>query len=179
MRRTIALLLCGGLSACVTGGYKPVAEKLPDLKISFVDAAWDGKHVPSGQQCSMYGGKGSTPRIKVENVPTGANAIIVEFNDQSYGPLSSDGGHGKIGFKHGGGATATLPAVPGGTRELPAGTFLEADNRAGGSYGVGYLPPCSGGRGNSYFADVKAVYKADKPEDNKLLATGRFQLGNY
>jgi hypothetical protein len=42
------------------------------------------------------------------------------------------------------------------------------------------LPPCSGGRGNLYVADVKAVYKASKEgEENRLFAEQRITLGNY
>ena len=43
-------------------------------------------------------GIGATTALSVENIPAGANAIIVEFNDRSYQPLSYDGGHGKIGY---------------------------------------------------------------------------------
>ena len=74
------------------------ASQAADLKVSFADAVWDGKKVPKGQQCSKFGGNGATPALNVENIPAGANAIIVEFNDRSYQPLSYDGGHGKIGY---------------------------------------------------------------------------------
>ena len=170
------------LAACqTTGGYVPVAGKLPQLTVSFADGAWNGKTVPSGQQCTKFGGKGATPALVVDNVPAGANAIIVEFNDRSYMDLSFDGGHGKIGFSVSGGGKVTLASVPGETEQFPDGVFLEARNRATGSYATaGYLPPCSGGRGNAYFADVKAVYKAKtKDETSKLLATGKIELGKY
>lgn len=170
------------LSACVTGGgYKPVADKLPALKVSFADPAWTGKQIPAGQQCQMFSGKGATPPLVVENIPAGANAIIVEFNDLSFAPLSNGGGHGKIGFWHKGGERAVLPAVPGETATLPAGSFLEARALSTGNYASpGYLPPCSGGRGNLYVADVKAVYKASKEgEENRLFAEQRITLGNY
>ena len=170
------------LAACqTTGGYEPVSENLPQLTVSFADAAWNGKTVPAGQHCTKFGGKGATPALVVAGVPVGANAIIVEFNDRSYSPLSSDGGHGKIGFSVSGGGKVTLASVPGETDDFPQGVFLEARNRATGSYArPGYLPPCSGGKGNSYFADVKAVYKAKtKDETSKLLATGKIELGKY
>ena len=123
----------------------------------------------------------STPALTVSGIPAGANAIIVELNDATYQPLSYDGGHGKIGFWITGGGQATLRAVPGGTKAMPAGVFLEAKNRAtGGWASEGYLPPCSGGNGNMYFADVKAVYKAKSDgEASKLLAQGRIDLGKY
>ena len=149
--------------------------------MSFANSAWDGKTVPEGQQCNKFGGNGSTPSLVVEGVPAQANAIIVEFNDASYPDLSFDGGHGKIGFWVGGGGKAVLPPVKGQTDKLPDGVFVEKRNRATGSYATpGYLPPCSGGAGNSYFADVKAVYKAkSEKEKSKLLATGTIQLGKY
>ena len=39
------------------------------------------------------------PHFVVSNIPEGTNAIIVvEYNDLSFPPLSSGGGHGKIGY---------------------------------------------------------------------------------
>ena len=38
----------------------------------------------------------------------------------------------------------------------------------------GYLPPCSGGRGNRYVAVVKAV-----DADRKVLAKAKIKLGRY
>jgi hypothetical protein len=182
MKRIMAV--CGTavlLAACQTATYEPMSEKLPALTVSFADTAWDGKTVPKGQQCNKFGGNGSTPSLVVEGIPAQANAIIVEFNDASYAELSTDGGHGKIGFWIEGGGKAVLASVKGQTDEMPHGTFLEKRNRATGSFATpGYLPPCSGGAGNSYFANVKAVYKAKSEyEKSKLLATGTIQLGKY
>ena len=179
--KILAVSGCALLAACQTSGYEAASDNLPSLTVSFADAAWDGMAVPKGQQCSKFGGSGATPSLVVAGVPDGANAVIVEFNDRSYMELSSDGGHGKVGFWIKGGGTVTLPSVAGETSRLPEGVFVEAKNRATGSYATaGYLPPCSGGKGNAYFADVKAVYKAksDK-ETSKLLATGGIELGKY
>ena len=76
---------------------------------------------------------------------------------------------------------AILTAVPGGTNDMPSGVFLEAPNRARGDWASpGYLPPCSGGEGNFYSAEVKAVYKPQKEgEQGKLLAAGKIDLGRY
>ena len=157
------------------------ASQAADLKVSFADAAWDGKKVPKGQQCSKFGGNGATPALNVENIPAGANAIIVEFNDRSYQPLSYDGGHGKIGFWIEEGSTsAMLPSVPGETKDFPGGSFVEKRNRATGDYArPGYLPPCSGGRGNKYFAEVKAVQKVEGKKKPEVLAKAKIQLGRY
>ena len=169
------------IAGCVTSGdYKPVAEKLPALKVSFADPAWTGQAIPQGQHCQLLGGKGATPALKIENIPAGANAVIIEFNDLSYSPLSYDGGHGKIGYWVKGNS-ATLFSVPGDTDKLPEGAFVESSAKSTGQYASsGYLPPCSGGKGNTYAAEIKAVYKAksDK-EENKLLATGSLTLGKY
>ncbi len=161
-------------------GYTAVSDHLPSLTVSFASPVWDGIKVPSGQQCKKYGGKGATPSLVVSGIPAGANAVIVEFNDMTYAPLSYDGGHGKVGFWVSG-STATLKSVPGGTAKMPAGTFLEARNRAGGAWASpGYLPPCSGGRGNTYAAVLKAVYKPKvEGEKGRLLAIGRITLGTY
>ena len=154
--------------------------KAAELTVDMADPAWNGFQIPAGQQCSKFGGKGATPPLRIENIPAGANAIIVEFNDRDYQPLSDDGGHGKIGFWIKKGAkSADLPAVPGETDEMPKGAFLEERNRATGSYATGgYLPPCSGGGGHVYFADIKAVKKIEG-ERPQVLAQIRFLLGRY
>ena len=145
------------------------------LQVSFADSSWTGKKIPKGQHCKKFGGEGSTPELKVSGIPEGTTAILVEFNDASYQPLSSRGGHGIVGFEHAGGGEAVLPPVPGGTEETPAGTWIEKKNRATGAWrSPGYLPPCSGGRGNRYFAVVKAV-----DADKKVLAKAKFKLGRY
>lgn len=176
-------LSCLALSACQTvSTYVPGSDKLPELKVSFADPLWNGEKIPASQVCSLYGGEASTPKLHVTNVPDGANAIIVEFNDRSYAPLSYNGGHGKIGFwLEEENDPVTLKSVPAESQALPNPAFIEADSRGRGRYAKpGYLPPCSGGKGNAYFAKIKAVYKAqDKAEQNKLLATGQIELGRY
>lgn len=166
---------CAGMAK-----YKPAANLAP-LRVSFADAAWDGKTVPTGQQCSLFGGHGSTPALIVENIPKGANAVILEFNDRDYQPLSFGGGHGQVGFWITPEPKVTLPSVPGETTDLPKGAFIESASRSTGKYATGgYLPPCSGGRGNRYFVNVKAVYKAKaEGEESKLLGEGHIELGSY
>lgn len=183
MRSVISLLpLAFILGGCVTSGsYKPVSENLPELTVSFADPAWTGGAIPSGKQCSNFGGKDESPSFVVENIPAGANAIIVEYNDLGFAPLSSGGGHGKIGYWIEAGNKAVLPSVPGYSTKMPEGAFIEARALASGQYASpGYLAPCSGGRGHQYVADVKAVYKAKKDgEENRLLAKKRIVIGTY
>jgi hypothetical protein len=147
-----------------------------ELTIAFTDPAWTGDKIPAGQHCRLLGGDGSTPALQVSGLPEGTTQINVEFNDESYRPLSKDGGHGIIGFTvtpvDG---TATLPSVPGYSTDLPEGAMVVAKARTRAPYdSVGYLPPCSGGMGNTYAAVVKAL-SADGTE----VGNGRIVLGKY
>ena len=79
----------------------------------------DGATIPKGQHCKKFGGKGATPPLRVSNIPAEADAIVVEFNDLDFQPLSKKGGHGKIGFEiEMGAGEAELVAVPGGTKKI-------------------------------------------------------------
>lgn len=45
------------LAACVSDGtYRPASENLPGLKVRFLSADRDGRKIPEGEQCRMYGG---------------------------------------------------------------------------------------------------------------------------
>ncbi|MDQ2091686.1 hypothetical protein [Marimonas arenosa] len=136
---------------------------------------WDGKKVPAGQQCRLFGGNGSTPPMVVSGIPAGAVWIIAEFNDKSYSPLSSKGGHGIVAWPVKGSKTK-LFAVPGMKSRLPGGARLVKAARSTGKYASdGYLPPCSGGRGNRYAVDLKAV-----DAKGKILAKiSNFAIGRY
>lgn len=137
-------------------------------------APWDGKKVPAGQQCVLDGGKGSTPPMQVSDLPEGTVSVVVAFNDKSYPPLSSNGGHGTIGFAVKG-TSAKLTAVPGMTKSLGHGAVVVKKARSTGNYASpGYLPPCSGGRGNRYSADVTARDAA-----GKVLAKVSIDIGRY
>ena len=79
-----------------------------------------------------------------------------------------------------GSPSAMLASVPGETEDLPAGAFVENPNRARGSYArPGYLPPCSGGGGHRYFAEVKAVRKGEGEKKPEVLSKVKIQLGKY
>ena len=110
-------VLSGLAMAIVALAVMPVAASAAELTVAFADPAWTGDRIPEGQHCKKFGGNGATPPLIVSGIPTGTNAIVVEFNDKSFSKLSSGGGHGKIGFLIPDGATeATLIAVPGGQR---------------------------------------------------------------
>ncbi|MCR9220514.1 MAG: hypothetical protein NXI21_09835 [Alphaproteobacteria bacterium] len=164
------------LALAMSGG----SAQAQDLTVTFADPAWDGERIPDGQHCKKFGGDGATPPLRVSNIPAEANALVVEFNDKSYQPLSRNGGHGIIGFviEPGVGETV-LPAVPGGAAEMPEGVWLEKKNRAKGAWrSPGYLPPCSGGRNNRYEAEVYAVVRAADGAYEEI-AEGEISLGRY
>ncbi|MEO0402943.1 MAG: hypothetical protein AAF214_11260 [Pseudomonadota bacterium] len=146
---------------------------LADLKAQVL-SPWDGKKVPAGQECVLHGGKGSTPPFQATGIPAGAVWLIVEYNDKSFKPLSRNGGHGTIGYAVNG-TSAKLPAVPGMTARMPKGVQVIAAAKSTGDYASpGYLPPCSGGRGNSYEAVVKAVDASGKVLDQTRMKLGRY-----
>ena len=163
----------------LAGSYTVAATSLPALRVTFGDPAWNGRAVPDGQQCRRFEGRGDTPALQVDEIPAGANAVLIEFNDETYRPMDN-GGHGIVGFRTSG-PRILVPSIPGETLDgLPAGAFVEVPHRAGDYGGPGYLPPCSGGQGNLYTVTVKAVFKSDTdPAANKLLAQTRVELGRY
>lgn len=176
---SVVIALALGVSGC-TSGYEPVPN-MAKLDAKFADSKWDGKKIPSTQVC--FTDTAATPSLTISNVPKGTNAIIMEINDENYAPLSSGGGHGKVGFWiDAESSTVTIPAVIGHTaKNLPSGTFIEADSRSKGRYATrGYLPPCSGGRNHMYSANIKAVYKAKSDDEkSKLLGETYIQFGRY
>ena len=135
---------------------------------------WDGVDVPGGQQCLLFNGNGATPMFILQGLPAGTTQMRVEFNDKSYAPLANNGGHGVIGFQVSG-PDAVLPSVLGMTADLPEGTEVLSAARSSGRYASpGYLPPCSGGRGNRYMADVIAL-----DANGAELARVHVELGRY
>lgn len=176
----VVLLFVSVATGCVAiGKYKAVSNPA-ELRVSFVDMSWDGKRVPKGQQCNRDNGEGATPPIVVDNIPAGANAIIMEFSDASSSNMNF-GGHGKIGYRIPKNKTrVTIPSVAGHTFDLPNGFFMVAAhvNPAWDKAGA-YLPPCSGGRGNRYYVTVKAVYDAPKGEQSTMLGKAKLQMGTY
>lgn len=152
------------------------------LNLTFADSEWDGKTIPDGQQCQRQGGENpSTPRIQVNNIPEEADAIILEFSDRNYGPMD-DGGHGKIGYKISEGTKeVVIPSVLGHSFDLPEGFFLVQEHKASSYDTAGaYMPPCSGGIGNSYYVTVKAIREMSEEDKTfTLLAQGILELGKY
>ncbi len=146
---------------------------MADMSVK-LKGGWDGKKVPDGQQCTLFGGKGKTPPMSVSGLPAGTVWVYVEFNDRDYGPLSRNGGHGTIGYPAKG-SSADLYAVPGLRGSLPGNARVIAKARSSGKYkSDGYLPPCSGGRGNRYEAVIKAVSSSGKVLEKVRVPIGRY-----
>ena len=146
-----------------------------ELTIRLTDPKWDGQQVPKDQVCQKFKGAGATPAMQVTGVPTGTQALVVAFNDESYGPMDK-GGHGVLRFDVAAGNTSfDLPEIPGETDDLPDGVSKVSGHRAPGWSGTGgaYLPPCSGGRGNTNSATVSAV------KGEQTLASGKIKLGTF
>ena len=146
------------------------------LDVHLADPAWTGDAIPAGQQCQRFGGKGASPKLHIAGAPEGTTAFRVLFNDESFKPMDN-GGHGAVRYtlKPAGGQV-TLPSVPGETDQLPTGVTTHIAHKAPKWSGTGgaYLPPCSGGKGNTYTATVEALGAGDQ-----VLGRGRVVLGTF
>ncbi len=178
---SIFIMLCLLLmNSCGVSDYSQ-AESIRKLSANLSDSQWKGGLIPPGQQCKKFGGQGASPAITVANIPETAEAVIVEFSDRSWFPMNH-GGHGKLGISlNPGQQTITIPSVPGESLVLPnERLFIFHAHRGGRGQPGAYLPPCSGGRGNQYFADIKAVRKLNlEQETAELLAEESLFLGSY
>jgi hypothetical protein len=156
------------------------AENLSVLDVSFTDSAWDGLTIPEGQQCSAFNGNGSSPELLINNIPEGTNAIIVSFSDRTYKP-NDLGGHGIIGkWLLNQETSITIPSIPGESYEMPEAMFIVSEFRSNRGTGGAYLPPCSGGSGNEYYATISAVYVGQSDdEESLLLGEAQIELGVY
>ncbi len=149
------------------------APALAEMQVRLLPP-WGGANVPAGQQCTLFGGNGATPPMRITNLPAGTAEIVVQYNDLSYRPLSKNGGHGTIGYRVSG-SSASLPAVPGMTKNLPDGVRVVRRARSSGRYASpGYLPPCSGGKGNTYAATILAKSASGKTLEKITIPIGRY-----
>ena len=182
------------LASCQSHAPEQVPTKVPSpnpipeptsivvFHMAFAESDWDGKKIPDGQQCRSYGGQDpSTPPLIVSNIPEEANAIILEFSDRDYSPMDN-GGHGIIGFTILEGTEEVLiPSVPSNTFDLPENFFLVREHKQNVLFTPGaYMPPCSGGRGNSYYVTAKAVEMISMDDLTfNILEESILELGRY
>jgi len=175
----MSFIPCMLLLATAGGSEKPLPSK---LDVSFADPSWDGVNVPKGQQCQRFGGNNpSTPKLEVKNIPDGTDAIIMEYSDRRYFPMDN-GGHGKIGYIiPKASKEIIIPSVPGHSFVLPDNFFIVSPHLAPSWDKPGaYMPPCSGGMGNSYYVTVKAVSQ-EKVGSKKYKVLGKavLEIGIY
>jgi hypothetical protein len=153
-----------------------------DLSASLADPAWTGEGIPAGQQCQRFGGQNSeSPEVTVQNIPAGTEAIVLAFSGRSLARMDN-GGHGQVAYKLSGDdqASVTAPSVPGHTNDLPEGFFVVQEHQAPNRDKAGaYLPPCSGGRGNDYFIDIKAVKLEGDQQVGEVLGETSVKLATY
>jgi phosphatidylethanolamine-binding protein (PEBP) family uncharacterized protein len=145
------------------------------LDAKFSDDAWDGSKVPAGQQCQKFGGNNpSTPQLIVSDIPSGSNALVLEYSDRDSKRMNN-GGHGQIKFMLKSSASeVNVPSVPGHTFDIPAGfKMIEAHRGPGWDKAGAYMPPCSGGKGHEYYVTIKAV------QDDKVTASTVLEMGKY
>ena len=151
-----------------------------ELELSFADPVWNGKIIPKGQQCQECGGNGSSPPIKVSNIPMQANKLIIEFSDASYPPCDK-GGHGIVSYRFKEGSKEIdVPSIPGQTFDLPD-NFELVKEHCGDSLNTkrgAYIGPCPG-IGNQYYLVVKAVHEAPDETKDMLLGKGKLKMGTY
>ena len=182
----LPIALLAGCASTPSGGAaapepvpvpKQAATAVSNLTVSFTDQAWNGRAVPRSGCCQRCGGRGMSPGLLVERLPAGTEAVIVEFNDLSYQPLSRGGGHGAIRVPCAGRTEVEIPSFKENSDVLPEGVLLEHRHRAVG-YGRGaYLGPCGCGSNNLYEATVEAVRRVDGKDE--VLASGTIKLGRF
>ncbi|MBL1421775.1 MAG: hypothetical protein COC24_014795 [Alphaproteobacteria bacterium] len=159
--------------------FAPIQVMAADMSAQITDAAWDGKTVPEGQQCNRFGGKAMSPTLNVMDIPAEADALLIAFDDRSYGPMNY-GGHGQVIYNITKGVgQVDVPSIAPHTFDLPEGFELLAAHRGPNWDTAGaYMPPCSGGQGNEYVIVVKAVTMNGKKVDKALTKTD-VPMGKY
>lgn len=148
-----------------------------DLKVEFTDAKWDGITIPKDEVCSDYNIEaGSTPPLKISNIPASAEKIVFTYNDKSFTKMDN-GGHGVVSYTIKESVKEiNIPALQGETFELTDG-FESVTAHTGTRFkkvAGAYLAPCSGGKENTYTVNINAV-----DGNNKSLAETELVLGKY
>ncbi|MDO6565401.1 hypothetical protein Q4488_18675 [Amphritea sp. 1_MG-2023] len=145
------------------------------LDAKFADARWDGKHVPTGQQCLKFGGDNpATPALTVSDLPPGTNVIVLEYSDRDSQKMDN-GGHGRMQYTVNTSASqVTIPSVAGHSFDIPAEfKIIEAHRSPGWDKAGAYMPPCSGGKGHAYYVTITAL------QDDNVSASTLLEMGKY
>lgn len=175
MKRIISIAIIAILALFVSGCHHEKVNTPKNMSVNFADSHWDGKMVPKSEVCKWAKGDGSTPKLNISNIPNGTEKLIVLFNDKTYKKMDN-GGHGQIGMNIISNQTnVTIPSIKGETKVMPENMFIHKEHIGlkRGEAGA-YLPPCSGGKGNTYSATIKAIDK-----DNKVLNSSEIIMGKF
>ena len=146
------------------------------LTATFTDDMWKKNVLPKSEVCSNFNTKvGSTPSIKLENIPVNTTKIVLAFSDESFKGMSV-GGHGVISYaipKNS--SMIVIPSIKGETFDLPK-DFTTVVKHRGEKFGKtpgAYLAPCSGGKEHVYSVLIKAMNE-DQILDSASLTLGTF-----
>ncbi len=162
----------------MTGEYE-YAQNISKLEVSFADSIWTGMRIPKEHRCRREGGDGSTPGLIVKNIPTEANALIMEYTFGPYLRKQFYGYFGIIGYEIPQGTSeVTIPSIPGGTLSLPDRFFLVSTPQPAMSRPGAYFAPCGRLDGYNYLVKVRAVYRPDLTDQkSKVFGKGELYLG--
>jgi phosphatidylethanolamine-binding protein (PEBP) family uncharacterized protein len=148
------------------------AARAGELGLAFTAPEWTGGSVPGTGICTMHGGKGMSPAIKVTDIPAGTDRLVMKFTDRDWG---GEGAHGVVGIKVPQTATSiTIPSFKGEVDALPAEIEKISIHQCRACAEGVYLGPCSGGGGHQYYVTISA-----ESADGKSLADGKLVLGNF
>jgi len=142
-------------------------------KIAFMDSKWDGKSIPDGQICTAQGGENPhTPKLKITNLPSGTNYLLMIITDEDAG---ENGAHGIFRLEVPSGATEVIfPPIHETAKAMPPGVTLEKREGWVMSRGGHYLPPCSNRRNHNYYSDITAFGEGDKKITNNYIDWGKY-----
>ena len=165
------------LAACVSEPQVPQAPLAP-LQVSFADSKWTGRIIPREEVCNRFNTRpGNAPSILVSGLPAATVTIELSFNDISARSVFNHGGHGVIHYllPTPGANEVVIPSFPGQTSKLPGGFSVKRHfTSEAWDTGSGYLPPCSGGQGNTYTVDIRAL-----DAQGARIAEAKLVLGAY
>ncbi|SHN66368.1 hypothetical protein [Desulfovibrio litoralis] len=174
--RLLSLLFCLALTACVTTA--PKSANYSQLQASFADSAWNGATIPSGEVCNKFNSRpGNAPSIKVSNIPNTTVRLELKFSDETARAAFRNGGHGIISYTlpTAGMSEVVIPSFPGQVSNLPP-NFQIVRNFTSEAWdsGTGYLPPCSGGKGNLYTVVISGF-----DAQGSLTGEVKLKMGRY
>ena len=167
------------LAGCAGSQQDLQIDPTIQLTVEFLDGSWNGQEIPVAGRCVECGGSGRSPALRIGGLPTGANEVVVEFNDLRILELAENGGHGTLAVSTRGKDTVILPSVPEETMSIPRGVRSVRPHKCVlfGKRAGAYKAPCGCGQGNEYVAVVLAVKR--NGNQSVILARKEIPLGFF